>query len=187
MFTTVFNVTIARVKYACRAAFGAGSGVVAGGNNSGSALPAAGRLRRRAAVLAAAAFLALPAMFWAVPARAQLNVTISGAQQAPIPVAFPKIISDNSAKSAFDGKNQRDDFRGTNGADEAGCNFDQHRAGRHCQRGRSVPVCEKRPFGRRGTGCHGSGTAGGKSAAYAGQCCRSAAYGILFPGIAQCD
>ncbi|MBQ8750200.1 MAG: Tol-Pal system protein TolB [Alphaproteobacteria bacterium] len=35
------------------------------------------------------------------PAKAQLNVSISGATQAPIPVAFPHIISDNSGIGAF--------------------------------------------------------------------------------------
>ena len=34
-------------------------------------------------------------------ASAQLNVSISGATQAPIPVAFPKIMSDSSGVSAF--------------------------------------------------------------------------------------
>jgi TolB protein len=34
-------------------------------------------------------------------ASAQLNVSISGATQAPIPVAFPKIMSDNSGVGAF--------------------------------------------------------------------------------------
>lgn len=35
------------------------------------------------------------------PAKAQLNVSISGATQAPIPVAFPNIISDNNGVGAF--------------------------------------------------------------------------------------
>ncbi len=35
------------------------------------------------------------------PAKAQLNVSISGATQAPIPVAFPEIISDNNGIGAF--------------------------------------------------------------------------------------
>ena len=35
------------------------------------------------------------------PAKAQLNVSISGATQAPFPVAFPHIISDNSGIGAF--------------------------------------------------------------------------------------
>lgn len=35
------------------------------------------------------------------PASAQLNVSISGATQAPIPIAFPNIISDNNGVSAF--------------------------------------------------------------------------------------
>lgn len=34
-------------------------------------------------------------------AKAQLNVTISGASQEPVPVAFPKIISDNNGIGAF--------------------------------------------------------------------------------------
>jgi TolB protein len=36
-----------------------------------------------------------------LPAKADLNLTISGATQAPIPVAFPKIISDNNGIGAF--------------------------------------------------------------------------------------
>ena len=41
-------------------------------------------------------------MFIAIsPAKAQLNVSISGATQAPIPVAFPNIISDNNGVGAF--------------------------------------------------------------------------------------
>lgn len=35
------------------------------------------------------------------PAKAQLNFNIRGANQAPIPVAFPKIMSDNSGVGAF--------------------------------------------------------------------------------------
>ena len=35
------------------------------------------------------------------PAKAQLNVSINGANQAPIPVAFPAIISDNNGLGAF--------------------------------------------------------------------------------------
>ena len=35
-------------------------------------------------------------LFFVGQASAQLNVSISGATQAPIPVAFPKIMSDNS-------------------------------------------------------------------------------------------
>lgn len=35
------------------------------------------------------------------PAKAQLNVSINGANQAPIPVAFPSIISDNNGLGAF--------------------------------------------------------------------------------------
>ena len=34
-------------------------------------------------------------------ASAQLNVSISGANQAPIPIAFPNIISDNNGVGAF--------------------------------------------------------------------------------------
>ena len=37
----------------------------------------------------------------AAPAQAQLNVSISGAQQEPIPVAFPEILSDNQGIGAF--------------------------------------------------------------------------------------
>lgn len=36
-----------------------------------------------------------------LPAKAQLNISISGATQAPIPVAFPQIISDNNGLGAF--------------------------------------------------------------------------------------
>ena len=35
------------------------------------------------------------------PAKAQLNISISGATQAPIPIAFPNIISDNHGVGAF--------------------------------------------------------------------------------------
>ena len=35
------------------------------------------------------------------PAKAQLNVNINGATQAPIPVAFPSIISDSNGIGAF--------------------------------------------------------------------------------------
>lgn len=38
-----------------------------------------------------------------MPAKAQLNVSINGATQAPIPVAFPSIISDNHGFGAFFG------------------------------------------------------------------------------------
>ena len=44
------------------------------------------------------------ALIWlalAAPAQAQLNVSISGAQQEPIPVAFPEILSDNQGIGAF--------------------------------------------------------------------------------------
>lgn len=44
-------------------------------------------------------FCALLAL--STPAKAQLNVSISGATQAPIPVAFPQIISDNNGIGAF--------------------------------------------------------------------------------------
>ncbi len=37
----------------------------------------------------------------ATPVRAQLSINISGATQAPIPVAFPEIISDNNGIGAF--------------------------------------------------------------------------------------
>ncbi len=37
----------------------------------------------------------------AMPAKAELNVSISGATQAPIPVAFPQIVSDNNGIGAF--------------------------------------------------------------------------------------
>ena len=40
-------------------------------------------------------------LFFVGQASAQLNVSISGATQAPIPVAFPKIMSDNSGVGAF--------------------------------------------------------------------------------------
>lgn len=40
-------------------------------------------------------------MAWSLPAKAQLNVSISGATQAPIPVAFPQILSDNNGVGAF--------------------------------------------------------------------------------------
>lgn len=40
-------------------------------------------------------------MAWSMPAKAQLNVSISGATQAPIPVAFPQILSDNNGVGAF--------------------------------------------------------------------------------------
>lgn len=46
--------------------------------------------------LIAALFLLISA-----PAKAQLNVSINGATQAPIPVAFPAIISDNNGLGAF--------------------------------------------------------------------------------------
>lgn len=36
-----------------------------------------------------------------MPAKAQLNVSINGATQAPIPVAFPSILSDNNGFGAF--------------------------------------------------------------------------------------
>lgn len=45
------------------------------------------------------------------PAEAQLNVSISGATQAPIPVAFPKIISDNNGLGAFFGFSYADKVR----------------------------------------------------------------------------
>lgn len=45
------------------------------------------------------------------PAKAQLNVSISGATQAPIPVAFPKIISDNNGLGAFFGFSYADKVR----------------------------------------------------------------------------
>ena len=35
------------------------------------------------------------------PAHAQLNITISGANHAPIPIAFPNINSDNNGVGAF--------------------------------------------------------------------------------------
>ncbi|MBP5698946.1 MAG: Tol-Pal system protein TolB [Alphaproteobacteria bacterium] len=38
---------------------------------------------------------------WSIPAKAQLNVSINGANQAPIPIAFPSIISDNNGIGAF--------------------------------------------------------------------------------------
>ena len=46
--------------------------------------------------LISAFFIAL-----STPAKAQLNVSINGATQAPIPVAFPSIISDNNGIGAF--------------------------------------------------------------------------------------
>lgn len=46
-----------------------------------------------------------------LPAKAQLNVSISGATQAPIPVAFPKIISDNNGLGAFFGFSYADKVR----------------------------------------------------------------------------
>ncbi|MCM1324504.1 MAG: Tol-Pal system beta propeller repeat protein TolB [Acetobacter sp.] len=51
--------------------------------------------------------------FWAlsVPAHAQLNISISGATQEPIPVAFPKIISDNNGLGAFFGFSYADKVR----------------------------------------------------------------------------
>lgn len=45
------------------------------------------------------------------PAKAQLNVSISGATQAPIPVAFPKILSDNNGLGAFFGFSYADKVR----------------------------------------------------------------------------
>ncbi len=45
------------------------------------------------------------------PAKAQLNINISGATQAPIPVAFPKIISDNNGLGAFFGFSYADKVR----------------------------------------------------------------------------
>lgn len=47
----------------------------------------------------------------ATPAKAQLNISISGATQAPIPVAFPKIISDNNGLGAFFGFSYADKVR----------------------------------------------------------------------------
>ncbi len=35
------------------------------------------------------------------PAHAQLNISITGATQAPVPIAFPRIISDNNGVGAF--------------------------------------------------------------------------------------
>ena len=49
--------------------------------------------------------------FFAAPAMAQLNVTISGAQQEPIPVAFPDILSDNNGIGAFLGFSYADKVR----------------------------------------------------------------------------
>lgn len=49
--------------------------------------------------------------FCAAPAMAQLNVTISGAQQEPIPVAFPDILSDNNGIGAFLGLSYADKVR----------------------------------------------------------------------------
>ncbi len=54
-------------------------------------------------------FCALLAL--SAPARAQLNISISGATQAPIPVAFPKIISDNNGLGAFFGFSYADKVR----------------------------------------------------------------------------
>lgn len=54
-------------------------------------------------------FCALLAM--SQPAKAQLNINISGATQAPIPVAFPKIISDNNGLGAFFGFSYADKVR----------------------------------------------------------------------------
>lgn len=36
-----------------------------------------------------------------LPAKAELNISISGAAQEPVPVAFPKIVSDNNGVGAF--------------------------------------------------------------------------------------
>lgn len=51
------------------------------------------------------------ALALATPAKAQLNVSISGATQAPVPVAFPKIISDNNGLGAFFGFSYADKVR----------------------------------------------------------------------------
>ncbi len=45
------------------------------------------------------------------PVKAELNINISGATQAPIPVAFPKIISDNNGLGAFFGLSYADKVR----------------------------------------------------------------------------
>lgn len=64
----------------------------------------------RGGIFAKIMFVAAWLMF-AVPAKAQLNVTISGAQQAPIPIAFPQIISDNQGIGAFLGFSYANEVR----------------------------------------------------------------------------
>ena len=64
----------------------------------------------RGGIFAKIMFAAAWLMF-AVPAKAQLNVTISGAQQAPIPIAFPQIISDNQGIGAFLGFSYANEVR----------------------------------------------------------------------------
>jgi len=48
---------------------------------------------------------------FSLPAKAQLNVSINGATQAPIPVAFPEIVTDNHGVVAFFGFSYADKVR----------------------------------------------------------------------------